>query len=101
MAKTKSPKTSIDVEHVAKLANLTLTPTEKNQFQKQLEEILNYISKLNNLDTKDTKPIGQVTGLVNVGRDDLPGPSLTQEQALQNTKKVHNGLFEVDAILDQ
>ena len=90
----------IDVAHVAKLANLPLSKEEEKKFESQLSSVLEYVSKLNEIDTKSIEPTSQVTGLENVTREDQPSPSLSQEEALSNTKSKHNGLFKVKAILD-
>jgi aspartyl-tRNA(Asn)/glutamyl-tRNA(Gln) amidotransferase subunit C len=90
----------INVPHVAKLANLTLTDEEIKKFDKQLAETLSYVEKLQEIDTKSIKPTSQVTGLENITREDIAKPSLTQKQALSNTKKTHNGSFIVNAILE-
>lgn len=95
----KSPK--IDIDHVAKLANLVLDSKEKAVFEKQLSEVLNYFDKLEEVDTKNVEPIGQITGLVKVTREDEPAPSLTQAEALKNASRKHNGFFEVDAIFEE
>ena len=89
----------IDVVHVAKLANLPLKPAEEKKFEKQLSDILSYVEKLREVDTKNVETTSQVTGLENVTREDNATPSLTQEEALSNTKSQHNGLFKVKAIL--
>lgn len=91
----------IDVTHIAKLANLPLNPEEKEKFEKQLSETLGYVNKLNSVDTKNVEPTSQVTGLENVTREDDAKPSLTQEQALSNTKSKSNGFFKVKAILGE
>ena len=56
----------VDVLHIAKLANLTLTKEEADKYEQQLSSILAYIDKLQTLDTKDTKETSQVTGLENI-----------------------------------
>lgn len=89
----------IDVPHIAKLANLPLKPEEKEKFEKQLSEVLAYVEKLKEVDTKNVDITSQVTGLENVTREDETTPSLSQEKALSNTKSQHNGLFKVKAIL--
>lgn len=99
MKSKKSPV--IDIEHLAKLANLPLTEQEKQKFEKQLQEILSYISKLNEVDTKKVEPIGHITGLVNVTRPDEAKSSLNQDDVLKNAPKTHNGFFEVDAIFEE
>lgn len=89
----------INVPHIAKLANLTITPEEKEKFEKQLSETLSYVEKLNSINTEGVEPTSQVTGLENITREDETQPSLTQEEALSNSKSTHNGLFKVKAIL--
>lgn len=89
----------INVSHIAKLANLPLSTQEEKKFKKQLAEILDYIGKLNEVDTSGVEPVSHITGLENVVREDETLPSLSQEEALQNTKSKHNGLFRVKAIL--
>lgn len=90
----------IDVSHIAKLANLPLSSTEKAKFKNQLEETLEYIEGLNEVETKNTEPTSQVTGLENIMREDAAGPSLSQNDALSNAKSKHNGFFKVNAIFE-
>lgn len=91
----------IDVPHIAKLANLPITPRQKTKFENQLEETIKYVEELNSVDTKGVEPTSQVTGLENVTREDIIKPSLSQEEALSNTKSKYDGLFKVNAILEQ
>lgn len=91
----------IDISHVAKLANLPLKQEEKEKFEKQLSDILSYIEKLKEVDTKSVETTSQVTGLENVTREDKTSPSLSQEEALSNAKSQYNGLFKVKAILEK
>ncbi len=90
----------INVSHISKLANLPLTEEEKKKFAEQLSSILDYFTKLNELDTANVEPTSQVTGLENVTRNDESRPSLSQEEALANAKSTQNGLFKVKAVLD-
>lgn len=91
----------INVPHVAKLANLSLKPEEEIKFEKQLSDILTYVEKLKEVDTKNVETTSQVTGLENVTREDVAMPSLTQEEVLSNAKSQHNGFIKVKVILDQ
>lgn len=91
----------IDVKKVAKLANLTLTETEEQEFDKQLNDIVGYIEKLNSVDTSNIEPTAQVTGLTNKTRNDgFSDDSLSVEDALSGTKKTHNNMFVVDKLVD-
>lgn len=91
----------INVPHVAKLANLPLKPEENDKFEKQLSEILSYVEKLKEVDTKNVETTSQVTELENITREDVAAPSLTQEEALSNTKTQRNGFIEVKVILTE
>ena len=99
--KPNDQRSKIDIKHVAKLANLTLTPQEETLFQKQLEGVVSYISKLNEVDTEGIEPTAHSTGLTNVYRQDEAAPSLSQEEALKNAPRTHNGFFEVEAIFEE
>jgi aspartyl-tRNA(Asn)/glutamyl-tRNA(Gln) amidotransferase subunit C len=90
----------LNIKHIAKLANLTLTETEIGMLDSQLTETLEHIDQLNEVDTTGTEPTSQVTGLKNITREDIAKESLTQDQALSNTDETHNGLFKVKGILD-
>jgi aspartyl-tRNA(Asn)/glutamyl-tRNA(Gln) amidotransferase subunit C len=90
----------IDVKHIAKLANLSITEDETKKFEKQLSEVLQYIEKLNEVDVTGVEPTSQVTGLENVMRKDIAGASLSQQEALSNAPAHHKGQFQVKGILD-
>ncbi|MBI3956431.1 MAG: Asp-tRNA(Asn)/Glu-tRNA(Gln) amidotransferase subunit GatC [Candidatus Kerfeldbacteria bacterium] len=60
-----------DVEHIATLARLLLTPDEVTRFSGQLSSILDYVAKLNELPTDGVEPTRQVTDHVNGTRSDI------------------------------
>ena len=93
--------TKEEVQHVAQLAQLGLSDEETEGFRKQLSAILEFVSELQELDTKDREPLSQTTGLKNVFRADEIRPSLTQEEALANAKEVYKGYFKVKATFFQ
>lgn len=88
----------IDVSHIAKLANLPLSDEEREKFETQLQSTLNSIEHLNEIDTENIAPTSQVTRLENIFREDISKKSLTQAQALSNTKNSQNGLFKVKGV---
>lgn len=91
-----------DVLHVAKLAKLDLTEIEINKFLPQLSSIIDYISQLNEVDTKGIEPTSQTTGLTDVFREDIVKPSsIDQDGALSGTDNIYNGYFKVNAILSE
>ena len=98
MAKLKKA----DVLHVAKLANLNLTESEIKKFLPQLSSIIDFISQLDEVDTKGIDPTSQTTGLTNVFREDqvMSDKLLSQDEALSGTEETYNGYFKVPGILE-
>ena len=60
-----------EIKHIAELARLHLTSEEETKFGGQLESVLKYVEKLNEVDTKNIKETAQVSGLVDVSRSDI------------------------------
>lgn len=89
-----------DVEHVAELARLELTEEEKAKFTEQLNAILQFAEKLNELDTDGVEPTTHVLPLSNVMREDEARPSISREKALRNAPEHQDGQFKVPAVLD-
>jgi aspartyl-tRNA(Asn)/glutamyl-tRNA(Gln) amidotransferase subunit C len=88
-----------EVEHIAKLANLKLSSSEVAKFRTQLSQVLSYIDKLQEVDTKGVRATSQVTGLKNIFREDKVEKSLTQKEALSNAKKTYKGYFVTARII--
>lgn len=93
MVKSTKVLTLEEIKHIAKLANLSLADGEVLLYQKQLSETLDYINHLNEIDTSKIEPTYQVNGKTNELREDVVAPGLSQEEALANAPKVHNGYF--------
>ena len=87
-----------EVEHVAGLAKIGLSDEETEKFRGQLEEILEFVSRLQEVETKNVKPLNQTTGLKNVWREDEVKPSLSPAEALSNAPDQKNGYFKVKPI---
>jgi aspartyl-tRNA(Asn)/glutamyl-tRNA(Gln) amidotransferase subunit C len=88
-----------DVDHIAALARLEFSDSEKDQFTHQMNEILTYVEKLNELDTSNVEPLSHVIELNNVFRDDVAQPSLPQEIALQNAPSADDKHFKVPKVI--
>jgi len=89
-----------DVEHVARLARLALTDAELEKMRDQLNGILAYIEKLNALETNGVEPTSHAVPLVNVMRDDEPGPCLPRDEALANAPERAGEFFRVPRIIE-
>jgi len=84
---------------VALLARLNLSETEIEQFTGQLDAILMYMDKLNELDTKDVEPTSHVIETGNVVREDQVGDSIPVEDALANAPDKEDDFFKVPRII--
>ena len=89
-----------DVEHVARLARLALTDDELERMREQLNGILAYIEKLNELDTESVEPTSHAVPMLNVMRDDEPGPCLPRDEALANAPDRAGDFFRVPRIIE-
>jgi aspartyl-tRNA(Asn)/glutamyl-tRNA(Gln) amidotransferase subunit C len=90
-----------DVEHVAYLARLGLTPEELDRLEGQLNHILDQYAILARLDTDDIPPTAQTIELENVLREDEATDSLTTEEALAGAPERERDYFVVPAILGE
>ena len=88
-----------DVEHVAMLARLEFSQEQLEAFTKQLNDILGYIEKLNELDTGDVEPTAHVLPLHNVTREDISRDYFDNETALRNAPDKKDGMFRVPKIV--
>ena len=89
-----------EIEHIAVLARLSLPEEEKELFGSQLSNILDYMEKLNELDTKGIEPPSHVLPLSNVMRDDAPRPSIPKEEALTNAPDHTEKFYRVPKIIE-
>jgi len=89
-----------DVEHVARLARLALTDDEIERMREQLNGILSYIEKLNELDTDGIEPTSHAVPMLNVMREDEPGPCLPRDEALANAPDRSGEFFRVPRIIE-
>lgn len=90
-----------DVEHVARLARLDLTEAEKELFQQQLGDILEYARALSEIDTEGVEPTPYAVYLTNVLRPDVARPSMPREKVLANAPDPRGGYFRVPRILEE
>ncbi|HVM10935.1 MAG TPA: Asp-tRNA(Asn)/Glu-tRNA(Gln) amidotransferase subunit GatC [Actinomycetota bacterium] len=90
----------IDIEHVARLARLALTPEELERFRTQLPMILEHAERVGEVAAQDVPPTGHPVPLTNVYREDEPRPSLAHEEALANAPETEDGRFKVPRITE-
>ena len=90
----------ISIEDLSRLARLSVSEDDKKLFAHQIEGILNYVEKLNELDTGTVAPTSHVISLSNVEREDLPEDSLRREDALMNAPDRTGAFFRVPKIIE-
>ena len=93
--------TKAEVEHVARLARLELSEKEQEEFTGQLNDILGFVEKLNQLDTTSIEPTAHAIPVTNVFRPDQAGTSLEQDKALANAPDRVDDYFKVPKILEE
>ncbi|MFW5999368.1 MAG: Asp-tRNA(Asn)/Glu-tRNA(Gln) amidotransferase subunit GatC [Halanaerobiaceae bacterium] len=88
-----------EVRHIADLAHLELTEEDVETFTRQLGDILDYIEKLDELDTGDVVPTSYTIPMRNILRGDDVEESMEREKVLQNAPEVKDGQFRVPPII--
>lgn len=88
-----------EVRHIAYLARLKLDAEEEDSMVGELDSILEYVDKLNELSTEFVEPLHHPIERVNVFREDEYGKPLTQEEALANAPKTDGTFFIVSRII--
>jgi aspartyl-tRNA(Asn)/glutamyl-tRNA(Gln) amidotransferase subunit C len=88
------------VKHIAKLSRLEMEEKEVERFSEQLSSIVDYIEKLNELETDSIEPLAHCLPIHNVLREDIVKDSLGVENALSNAPQREDEYFKVPKILD-
>ena len=91
----------IDVKYIANLARIRLDEERIKDFSRQLNDIISYMEKLNNVDTRNTPPTTHPLPLKNVFREDEVKASLPVDKALANAPKRKDSFFKVPKIIEE
>ena len=99
--KRNSSGSRLDIDHLARLSNLKLSKSEKEDLRRDLESTIEYIKNLKEIDVSALKPSYQSTNLKNVSFEDGEGKGLklTKEDALKNAAHKKDGYFIVKRVL--
>ena len=92
--------TKAEVEHVARLARLELSGAEVETFTGQMDAILAYVEKLNELDTSGVVPTAHAVPMENAFREDEVRPSIGVDKALANAPGRVEGFFRVPKVIE-
>ena len=88
-----------DARHVARLARLALDEPHLQRLTGQLESILEYVNKLQEVNTAGVEPLAHALPLHNVFREDVVEPSLPLDKVLQNAPQTDGPFFKVPKVL--
>jgi aspartyl-tRNA(Asn)/glutamyl-tRNA(Gln) amidotransferase subunit C len=89
------------VNRIAQLAKLEFTPEEKIELVGDMNKILTFMEKLNELDTEGAEPLIYMSGQVNALRKDEVVQEITHEEALKNAPKKDSDYFRVPKVLER
>lgn len=89
------------VDHIAHLSRLQFEGEDKVAIQKDLENMISFMDKLNELDTTNLEPLVFMSEEINVLRDDVAVDSISAAQALKNAPKKDSDYFRIPKVLDK
>ena len=95
-----SSSTDLNIDHVAKLARLALTPEEKATFAQQLGHVLHHIEQLGKVDVSGIEPTAHAFAVTNVWAEDAACPGLPVEQALRNAPAQRENMVVVPKVVE-
>ena len=114
MTDHRQPISEQDVLYVAELANLELTADERTRMVKDLNSILDYVERLNELDTSNVEPMAQTSDRYGIDesksgtarfayamREDKTGPSLRREVVMENAPESDGAFFKVPKVIEK
>ena len=92
--------TDLNIDHVANLARIALTPEEKAKFSQQLGDVLHHIEQLSKVDVSHVEPTAHAFPVYNVWADDIAQPGLPVELALKNAPGQRNHMISVPKVVE-
>lgn len=114
MTDHRQPISEQDVVYVAELANLELTADERARMVKDLNSILDYVDRLNELDTSNVEPMAQTSDRYGIDesksgterfayamREDRTEPSLPREVVMENAPETNGAFFKVPKVIEK
>ena len=89
------------IDKLANLARLEFQPEEKARLQKDLQKMIAFVEKLQELDTTGTEPLLQMSTRTDVVREDEVQESLTREEALKNAPETDGVFIKVPKVIER
>ena len=95
-----SAQEDLNIDRIANLARLALTPEEKIKFSAQLADVLTNIEKLKQVDVTGVEPTAHAFPIYNVWADDVAKPGLSVEDALRNAPEKRDNMIVVPKVVE-
>ncbi len=90
----------LNIDYVANLARLALTPAEKVKFAAQLGDVLHHIKRLGKADVEGVEPTAHAFPVENIWQEDIARPGLPVEAALQNAPAQRDNMISVPKVVE-
>jgi len=90
----------LNIDHIAKLARIALTPEEKAKFSQQLSDVLVHIEQLSKVDVSAVEPTAHAFAVYNVWQEDVAQPGLPVEAALKNAPAQRDHMIAVPKVVE-
>lgn len=87
------------INNLADLSRLTFNKFEKEEIKKDLQRMISFVEKLNEVDTRGVQPLLHMTDAVNIYREDKVHGSMHKWEALQNAPLADNNFFKVPKVI--
>ena len=87
------------IEKLARLSRLHFSEEEKTEIQADLQKMIHFVDKLNELDTTGLEPVLHMSAEANMLRDDVVQGEVTAEEALSNAPEKHQSFFTVPKVI--
>lgn len=87
------------IDKLALLSRLEFTGKQKDAIRHDLEKMIGFVDKLNELDTTGVEPLMHINPVVNILRPDVPSPGFSRAQALKNAPEQEQGFFTVPKVI--
>ena len=89
------------IDHISHLSRLRFEGAAKDAIRQDLENIIGFMGKLEEVPTDNVEPLVFMSDEVNVLREDEPEVTITQAQALKNAPKKDSDYFRIPKVLDK
>lgn len=91
---------ALDIDKLATLARIELTPAEKEEFSAQLGDVLTYVGQLKQVDITGIEPTAHGFPINNVWSEDITGPMLSAHDALRNAPASRDNMVAVPKVVE-